>query len=182
MVNNRIPSIDIPLDKENFFNELICELSGILDQIAGEQDSSELIAMVGQGIGHKVNTLYKQGLNLEKFSSDQVWQILIDLKKRLGGNFGLVSADDRKLVFRNDRCPFGKRVEGRHSLCMMTSNVFGVLASQNLGYAKVALHDTIARGSNNCDVVVYLKDTPESRDDDGREYYKVTESELEPLP
>jgi hypothetical protein len=31
-------------------------------------------------------------------------------------------------------------------MCMMTSNVFGHIAVQNLGYAHVALEQTIARG------------------------------------
>ncbi len=43
---------------------------------------------------------------------------------------------------------------GRPSLCMMTSNVFGVIAAENLGYAKVALTETIALGAPGCRAVV----------------------------
>ena len=31
-------------------------------------------------------------------------------------------------------------------MCMMTSNVFGHIAAENVGYAKVELQETIARG------------------------------------
>lgn len=54
---------------------------------------------------------------------------------------------------------------------MMTSNVFGVIAAENLGYAKVELQETIAKGDSGCRVVVYLKSSPESEAREGREYY-----------
>ena len=55
---------------------------------------------------------------------------------------------------------------------MMTSNVFGSIAAENLGYAKVVLEQTIAEGDPGCRVVVYLKSTPESNAAQGREYFQ----------
>jgi len=52
---------------------------------------------------------------------------------------------------------------------MMTSNVFGSIAADNLGYAKVAIEQAIARGDAGCWVVVYLKPTPEAEAAQGRE-------------
>ena len=57
-------------------------------------------------------------------------------------------------------------------MCMMTSNVFGAIAAENLGYAKVELQQTIARGDAGCRVVVYLKATPEAQAAQGREYFQ----------
>ena len=57
-------------------------------------------------------------------------------------------------------------------MCMMTSNVFGSIAAENLGYAKVELQETIARGDSGCRVVVYLELTEEAEDAFGREYFK----------
>lgn len=37
---------------------------------------------------------------------------------------------------------------------MMTSNVFGMIAASNLGYAKVELQETIAKGASGCRVIV----------------------------
>ncbi len=31
-------------------------------------------------------------------------------------------------------------------MCMMTSNVFGSIAAENLGYAKIELQETVATG------------------------------------
>jgi hypothetical protein len=55
---------------------------------------------------------------------------------------------------------------------MMTSNVFGGIAAENLGYAKVELQQTIARGDAECRVVVYIKQTDRSEAATGREYVK----------
>ena len=42
---------------------------------------------------------------------------------------------------------------------MMTSNVFGSIAAENLGYAGVELERTIAGGHAGCRVVVHLRPT-----------------------
>jgi hypothetical protein len=54
---------------------------------------------------------------------------------------------------------------------MMTSNVFGTIAAENLGYAKVCLHETIAKGDQGCKIVVHLEDNDEARTDPGNEYF-----------
>jgi hypothetical protein len=61
---------------------------------------------------------------------------------------------------------------------MMTSNVFGYIAAQNLGYARVELNNTIAMGHPGCKVVIHLRPIAES----GmgvREYFRG--DKLEPL-
>lgn len=98
--------------------------------------------------------------------------MLVDLKRRIEGDFYVISQDDEKIVLGNHACPFGDRVHGRPALCMMTSNVFGSISASNLGYAKVALEETIATGSPGCRIVVHLKPTAEAARSDGREYFK----------
>ena len=56
---------------------------------------------------------------------------------------------------------------------MMTSNVFGVIAAENLGYAKVSLEQTIAQGHGGCRVVVYLAPTAAAQAASGREYVQT---------
>jgi hypothetical protein len=55
---------------------------------------------------------------------------------------------------------------------MMTSNVLGSIAAQNLGYAKVERQDTIAGGKPGCRVAVYLNPNGEAETARGREYFK----------
>jgi hypothetical protein len=53
----------------------------------------------------------------------------------------------------------------------MTSNVFGYIAAENLGYAGVELERTIARGHADCRVVIHLR--PRDEIDPGvREYFR----------
>lgn len=56
---------------------------------------------------------------------------------------------------------------------MMTSNVFGSLAAENLGYGKVQLQRTIAQGDKECRIVIYLNKDSVGRDVDGREYFQT---------
>jgi hypothetical protein len=46
-------------------------------------------------------------------------------------------------------------------VCMMTSNVFGHIAAENLDYDKVELQQTIAEGQHEYRVVGYLRPTTE---------------------
>ncbi len=98
--------------------------------------------------------------------------VLVDLKRRIQGDFFVIDEDEEKIVFGNRACPFAEKVIGRPAMCMMTSNVFGSIAAENLGYAKVVLEETIAGGSPGCRVVVYLKPTPDAEAATGREYFK----------
>lgn len=59
---------------------------------------------------------------------------------------------------------------------MMTSNVFGSITAQNLGYAKVVLGETIAMGAAGCSVVVHTSPTPAAEAATGREYFASDES------
>jgi hypothetical protein len=60
-----------------------------------------------------------------------------------------------------------RRIQG----CMMTSNVFGSIAAENLGYAGVELERTIAEGHAGCRVVIHLRPT-EHAQRGLREYFR----------
>jgi hypothetical protein len=96
----------------------------------------------------------------------------VDLKRRIQGSFYIIEESDDKIVFGNSICLFAEKVVGRPALCMMTSNVFGSIAADNLGYSKVVIEQAIANGDPGCRVVVYLKATAESDAVSGREYFK----------
>jgi hypothetical protein len=56
---------------------------------------------------------------------------------------------------------------------MMTSNVFGCIAAENLGYAKVVIEKSIARRDDTCKVTVHLTPSPESQASEGRAYFRT---------
>ncbi len=165
-----VGKLAIPLERDLFLRTLIRELAGTLQDVVGVEEASGFISVVGQSIGEVINTEYKSALQVEKLDRTQVADVLVDLKRRIKGDFYVIEESDEKIVFGNRKCPFGDKVLNRPALCMMTSNVFGVIAAQNMGYGKVVLEETIATGSPGCRVVVYLKPNPEAANAPGREY------------
>lgn len=171
--SSAVKNADIPLERDVFLRTLLRELSGTLQDVVGLEEASGFISVVGRAMGDQINDSYTSALQLDQLSREQVGQVLVDLKRRIHGDFYIISEDDEKIVLGNRACPFADKVLGRPALCMMTSNVFGVIASENLGYAKVSLEETIARGDAGCRVVVYLQKTDESDQAEGREYYRA---------
>lgn len=171
-----INTLNLPLERDVFLRTLIRELSGTLQEVVGLEEASGFISVVGQSMGRQMNQDYKSALELSKLSREQVADVLVDLKKRIQGDFYVIEQNDEKIVFGNRVCPFGEKVLNRPAMCMMTSNVFGTIAADNVGYAKVELQQTIAKGASECRVVVYLKFTEESEDAEGREYFTGLEA------
>jgi predicted ArsR family transcriptional regulator len=164
--------LDVPLDRDMFLRTLIRELSGTLEDVVGLNEAAGFISIVGQNVGEEINTSYKAAFAVSQLTRQQVGQVLVDLKRRINGKFFIIEETPEKIVLGNTACPFGDKVLNRPSMCMMTSNVFGSIAAQNLGYAKVELQETIAEGKTGCRVVVYLNPTGEAVDAAGREYFR----------
>ena len=167
-----VEELRVPLDRDIFLRTLIRELSGTLEDVVGLDEAAGFISVVGQNVGDQMNRDYKAALQVEQLSREQVAQVLVDLKRRINGNFYIIEETEDKIVLGNRACPFAEKVLNRSSMCMMTSNVFGAIAAQNLGYAKVELKETIAAGNAGCRVVVYLTPSAEAREAQGREYFK----------
>ncbi len=163
---------EVPLDRDRFLRSLIRELSGTLEEVVGLEEASGFVSVVGQKIGDEINQNYRSALGTRKLSRQQVGEVLVDLKRRIQGDFYIIEEDEHKVVLGNRACPFGDKVKGRRSMCMMTSNVFGAIAAENLGYAKVELQQTIAEGHDGCRVVVHL-DPEQSASSPGREYFQT---------
>lgn len=165
-----VADVELPLDRDVFFRELIRTLAGTLEDTVGLRNAEGYLSVVGGHIGHELDGAYREALGANgSMDPEEVAEVLVDLKRRIGGDFYVIDADERRIVLGNRRCPFGDKVDGRPSLCMMTSNVFGAIAAENLGYAKVELEETIATGDPGCRVVVHL--TPTGSDVEGREYF-----------
>src|SRR4051794_29340697 len=131
-----VAGLDVPLGRDPFLRTLIRHLSGALQEVVGLQEASGFVALVGQRVGDEINAMYRSSLGVQELSRQQVADVLVDLKRRIQGDFFVIEQDESKIVLGNRACPFAEKVQGRPSLCMMTSNVFGSIAAENLGYAK----------------------------------------------
>jgi predicted ArsR family transcriptional regulator len=167
-----ISELPVSLERDRFLRSLLRELAGTLQDLVGLEEAAGFVSLVGQRIGDQINAEYRTALGTACLSRQQVRDVLVDLKRRIKGDFYVVEETEEKIVLGNRCCPFGDKVADRPALCMMTSNVFGVVASENLGYAKVTLNETIARGGAGCLVTIYLKPTEEAREVHGREYFR----------
>ena len=168
--NARFQGMPIPLERDIFLRTLIRELAGTLQDVVGLEDAAGFISVVGQRMGTQINDSYKSALQVARLDREQVTAVLVDLKRRIQGDFFVIEETEDRIVLGNRVCPFAEKVIGRPAMCMMTSNVFGSIAADNLGYAKVVLEETIAQGASGCRVTVYLKPSPEAREANGREY------------
>lgn len=162
---------EIELDRDSFLRSLMRELAGTLESVVGVPETAGFVSVVGERIGNQIDGEYRRALKVSRLSRAQVTAVLMDLKRRISGDFYVISEDDQKIVLGNRVCPFGDKVVGRPSLCMMTSNVFGKIAGENLGYAKVAIEESIASGHAGCRVVVYVEPNTEAEAAVGREYF-----------
>jgi predicted ArsR family transcriptional regulator len=170
--SKKASEVAIPLERDGFLRTLIRELSGTLQDVVGLEEAAGFVSVVGQRVGEQINYDYKAALEVDGLNRTQVAQVLVDLKKRIKGDFYVIEESDERIVLGNRRCPFEDKVLGRPALCMMTSNVFGAIAARNLGWAKVELQETIAQGAAGCRVVVHLEPTPEAEQAEGREYFR----------
>lgn len=168
---NRAMDKDVSLDRDVFLRTLLRELAGSLESVVGLAEASGYISLVGQSVGTQIDEAYVKALGVDRLSPAQVAEVLVDLKRRIQGDFHVIEQDDEKIVLGNHACPFAEKVVGRESMCMMTSNVFGTIAARNLGYARVELLETIARGDAGCRVVVHLRPDAETDPDQAREYF-----------
>jgi predicted ArsR family transcriptional regulator len=176
-----VVAADVDLDRDLFLRSLLRRLAGTLEDLVGIEETSGFISVVGDEIGHLIDDAYRAALGTDRLDAEQVAAVLVDLKRRIEGDFRVVAQDEEHIELRNRACPFAEHVVGRPSLCMMTSNVFGSIAANNLGYARVELRETIAEGDPGCHVVVHLRPTADAAP--GREYFAgITPDDVEDAP
>ncbi|WP_306121265.1 methanogen output domain 1-containing protein [Roseovarius sp. MMSF_3298] len=156
----------ISRNRDEFLRELLSELAKVLESRVGLEAAEGFIGRVGSRIGETMNEEYRAIFETDALDVTQVAQALVDLKERIEGAFKVESISPEKIVLVNSSCPFAGQVEGRESLCMMTTSVFGRIAASNLGYARVEKPQTIARGDLGCRVIVHL-----TEGEAGREYF-----------
>jgi predicted ArsR family transcriptional regulator len=162
---------DVHLDRDEFLRRLLRELAGTLQDVVGIEEASGYISVVGAAMGEHIGSMYRRALSVDRLSREQVAAVLVDLKRRIQGDFFILEETEDRIVLGNRACPFGDFVRDRPSLCMMTSNVFGSIAAENLGYAGVVIERAIAQGHPECRVVVLLR--PDEHAEPGlREYFR----------
>ncbi len=161
------------LNRDLFLRELIKELLSVLESTVGLRDSEGFISVVGTQIGDAVYNAYKHQLDQNPESLDHLASLLVDFKNRIAGGFAVEAVTESQIILVNSACPLGPQVRGRTSFCMMTSNVFGRIASEHIGYTSVELAETIARGDDRCRIILRFDPEKPVRTPVTREYYRM---------
>ena len=161
-----------PDDREQFLREMIGALAETIEQVVGLDQAQGFIAVVGDKIGRAVEAEYRRRAG-GQMSLEQLSEALVDFKRRIDGGFSIAAIDAQGVVLVNTRCPYGRDVLGRESLCMMTSNVFGRMAAENLGFAHVRIDESIARGDRRCVVSIRFDEEAPARSIGGRSYFRA---------
>ena len=118
VTDKSVATADVGLDRDVFLRSLLRELAGTLEDVVGLEDASGYISVVGGAIGRQINQAYKKQINVQNLSREEIGQVLVDLKRRIEGDFYIIEEDETKIVLGNNACPFGKYVERlRHDCC-----------------------------------------------------------------
>ena len=82
--DQRIPilELELPLERDVFLRNLIRHLSGTLEDVIGLEEASGFISVVGQRVGEEINTSYRNALQVDALSREQVQDVLVDLKRK----------------------------------------------------------------------------------------------------
>ena len=109
----QVRDAEIGLDRDVFLRTLLRELATSLESVIGLEEASGYISVVGQAVGTQIDEMYLKTLGVERLTGDQVAEVLVDLKRRIKGDFHIIEHDETKIVLGNRACPFAEKVLGR---------------------------------------------------------------------
>jgi len=159
--------VPVTLNREGYFNEILLKMGMVFN----DEVSKKKIKQAAITSAKNIEEQYKKFHGVDKLSYSQVIDSLVDAQKKIGGNFNVVERTEDVIILKNSKCPFGDRVKKAPCLCATTSALCGVMSARNLGYSRVVLKRTIAKGASECSVYIYLKKGKETEKAD--EYASV---------
>lgn len=170
VTSSSIDSLAIDFDHHRLLDTLITGMADLLETTAGVEDACAYVSSIAARLGADIEKQYKTALGVQNLNRDQLLAALVDLNKRADGAFSIIEENEDHIVLGNCKCPLGNAVINHPSLCMLTSNIFGVMTANAVGYAAVDLEQTIAKGAAACRVVLHFKRT--ELNPDTREYFR----------
>ncbi|MEC3883386.1 methanogen output domain 1-containing protein [Halobacillus sp. HZG1] len=141
-----------------FLSKLIAQYAHLHSRTVGSK-AEEYIRQLGIKTGEWLESFYSE--KGQEWTPDQYARVIVDLKNSIGGHFEISEVHEDRVIVKATACPFGEAVHDAPHLCMMTSSVFGGVASRRMGYGKVNLRKRIALGDGGCEVAIYFKPTEE---------------------
>lgn len=122
----------------------------IAEEVATGRPMEEAAARAGATAAARLAA----GSDLRTVGPEDIARVFIDAERQLGGDFFLVSANDRRAVLGNRRCPFGP--SARPEMCRFTSALAGGLGARRAGRSEVTLDERLALGDAQCRLTLDL--------------------------
>ncbi|GEN52625.1 methanogen output domain 1-containing protein [Halobacillus faecis] len=141
-----------------FLSKLIAQYAYLHSRTVGSK-AEEYIRQLGIKTGEWFETFYDE--KGQAWTPDQYAHVIVDLKNSIGGHFEISEVYEDHVIVKASACPFGGAVHDAPHLCMMTSSVFGGIASRRMGYGKVNLRKRISAGDGMCEVAIFFTPTEE---------------------
>lgn len=145
--------IPVDINQIRFLKEMLVKIC----QNINAKQLKDAIDKTSTNIGKDISEIYKRFHGVNKLTKSQLTDSIIDAMNKLGGNFSLVAEDGEKITLKNSKCLFGPSVKQCPMLCIATSNIIGTIVAENIGYGKVELRKTIAKGNSEDTIIVHLK-------------------------
>src|SRR4051794_17920740 len=83
-------TLAVPLERDGFLRTLLRELAGTLQEVVGLEEARGFVSVVGQRMGQRIDHDYKAALGVPVLSREQVAEVLVDLKRRIQGDFSIL--------------------------------------------------------------------------------------------
>lgn len=157
--------IPVNLNKELFLKKITTYLASNIYK--GEK--KEALNKAGLDLSNYLERIYKEHYRVEKLSFDQVIDVIVDVYKKVGGNFKIIEKDSKKLLLRCKKSPFGEDIADSFILFNINAGIMGGLISKSKGYCKVCLKPA-SKDDGLYDILVFLKKNKESEEEEGVEY------------
>ncbi len=141
---------------ERFQRNLIARLIDAISQQHGTGDGAHALSKIGKTLAAELAVALGDDPHAVPLGSEQIAAILVELKRRIGAKFQVVSVSSERIVLKNSYCPFAESAVGRPMLCELTSSVMGRMVAGQTGYARVHIPKSIAQGDDGCIVVIEL--------------------------
>ncbi len=154
-------------------------LRGILDSVGAVLHPSALrqaLRQIGIKLGRQASEQYRlvNGVS-DPLSRQDYARCLLSLKDIWGWDCVMLDERANSLSLRIPHCPFGSSAASGSELCGLESAVFGGIAADQFGYAKVCLNRGCGTPPQNCLVTIHIRKTDESLAAQGETYPEALE-------
>lgn len=165
--------------RKNDQDLLQATLRGILDSVGAVLHPSALrqsLRRIGITLGRQASEQYRlvNGVSYP-FSRKDYAHCLLSLKELWGWECVMLDESANSLSLRIPSCPFGSSAARGSELCELDSAMYGGIAAEQFGYAKVCLKRGCGTLPQNCLVTIHIRKTDESLAAQGETYPEALE-------